>query len=107
MFDKLANIFRIPDLRKRILFTLGMLFVYRLGGHLPTPGIDTAKLESFFTQGSTGGSLLGFVDLFSGGQLRRMTIFALGIMPYITASIILPLFSVVFYTFAPVRRECR
>ena len=50
MFDKLANIFRIPDLRKRILFTLAMLFVYRLGGHLPTPGIDTAKLESFFTR---------------------------------------------------------
>ena len=72
MFDKLANIFRIPDLRKRILFTLGMLFVYRLGGHLPTPGIDTAKLESFFNQGTQGGSLLGFVDLFSGGQLRRM-----------------------------------
>ena len=64
MFEKLANIFRIPDLRKRILFTLAMLFVYRLGGHLPTPGIDTAKLESFFTQSSTSGSLLGFVDLF-------------------------------------------
>ena len=95
MFDKLANIFRIPDLRKRILFTLGLLFVYRLGGHLPTPGIDTAKLEQFFTQGTTGGSLLGFVDLFSGGQLRRMTIFALGIMPYITASIILQLATVV------------
>ena len=60
MFDKLANIFRIPDLRKRILFTLGMLFVYRLGGHLPTPGIDTAKLENFFTQSGTSGSLLGF-----------------------------------------------
>ena len=52
MLDKLANIFRIPDLRKRILFTLGLLFVYRLGGHLPTPGIDTAKLEAYFTQGA-------------------------------------------------------
>ena len=105
MFDKLANIFRIPDLRKRILFTLGMLFVYRLGGHLPTPGIDTAKLEQFFTQGSTSGSLLGFVDLFSGGQLRRMTIFALGIMPYITASIILQLLTVVYEPLAKLQKE--
>src|SRR5246500_7075 len=105
MFDKLANIFRIPDLRKRILFTLGLLFVYRLGGHLPTPGIDTAKLESFFTQGSTSGSLLGFVDLFSGGQLRRLTIFALGIMPYITASIILQLLTVVYEPLAKLQKE--
>jgi len=105
MLEKLANIFRIPDLRKRILFTLGLLFVYRLGGHLPTPGIDTAKLESFFTQGSTSGSLLGFVDLFSGGQLRRMTIFALGIMPYITASIILQLLTVVYEPLAKLQKE--
>jgi preprotein translocase subunit SecY len=105
MFDKLANIFRIPDLRKRILFTLGLLFVYRLGGHLPTPGIDTAKLEQFFTQGTQGGSLLGFVDLFSGGQLRRMTIFALGIMPYITASIILQLLTVVYEPLAKLQKE--
>src|SRR6202051_3003626 len=105
MFDKLANIFRIPDLRKRILFTLAMLFVYRLGGHLPTPGIDTAKLESFFTQSGTSGSLLGFVDLFSGGQLRRMTIFALGIMPYMTASIILQLLTVVYEPLAKLQKE--
>ena len=105
MLDKLANIFRIPDLRKRILFTLGLLFVYRLGGHLPTPGIDTAKLEAYFTQGATGGSLLGFVDLFSGGQLRRMTIFALGIMPYITASIILQLLTVVYEPLAKLQKE--
>ena len=105
MFDKLANIFRIPDLRKRILFTLGLLFVYRLGGHLPTPGIDATKLEQFFTQGSTSGSLLGFVDLFSGGQLRRMTIFALGIMPYITASIILQLLTVVYEPLAKLQKE--
>src|SRR6476469_7246204 len=105
MFEKLANIFRIPDLRKRILFTLGMLFVYRLGGHLPTPGIDTLKLEQFFTQGSTSGSLLGFVDLFSGGQLRKMTIFALGIMPYITSSIILQLLTVVYEPLAKLQKE--
>jgi preprotein translocase subunit SecY len=105
MLEKLANIFRIPDLRKRILFTLGLLFVYRLGGHLPTPGIDTAKLEAYFTQGAGGGSLLGFVDLFSGGQLRRMTIFALGIMPYITASIILQLLTVVYEPLAKLQKE--
>src|SRR5437588_8694878 len=105
MFDKLANIFRIPDLRKRILFTLGMLFVYRLGGHLPTPGIDTLKLENFITQRGMSGSLLGFVDLFSGGQLRRMTIFALGIMPYITASIILQLLTVVYEPLAKLQKE--
>jgi len=103
MFDKLANIFRIPDLRKRILFTLAMLFVYRLGGHLPTPGINTSALEQYF-QGQAGG-LFGFVDLFSGGQLRRMTIFALGIMPYITASIILQLLTVVYEPLAKLQKE--
>ena len=105
MFDKLANIFRIPDLRKRILFTLGCCSCTGWAGILPTPGIDTAKLESFFTQGSTSGSLLGFVDLFSGGQLRRMTIFALGIMPYITASIILQLLTVVYEPLAKLQKE--
>jgi len=103
MFDKLANIFRIPDLRRRILFTLGLLFVYRLGGHIPTPGINTASLEAYF-QGQQGG-LFGFVDLFSGGQLRRMTIFALGIMPYITASIILQLLTVVYEPLAKLQKE--
>ena len=78
MLEKLANVFRIPDLRKRILFTLGLLAVYRLGGHIPTPGVNADKLQQFFEQNK--GSLLGFVDLFSGGQLRRLTIFALGIM---------------------------
>jgi preprotein translocase subunit SecY len=103
MFDKLANIFRIPDLRKRILFTLGLLFVYRVGGHLPTPGVKWEQLEHFFEQNR--GSFLGFVDLFSGGQLRRMTIFALGIMPYITASIILQLLTVVYEPLAKLQKE--
>ena len=76
-----------------------------LADTLPTPGIDTLKLEQFFTQGSTSGSLLGFVDLFSGGQLRRMTIFALGIMPYITASIILQLLTVVYEPLAKLQKE--
>src|ERR1700676_2983868 len=103
MFEKLANIFRIPDLRKRVLFTLAMLAVYRLGGHLPTPGVNFLKLEDFFNQNR--GSLLGFVDLFSGGNLRRMTIFALGIMPYITASIILQLLTVVYEPLAKLQKE--
>jgi preprotein translocase subunit SecY len=103
MFEKLANIFRIPDLRKRVLFTLAMLAVYRLGGHLPTPGVNFLKLEAAFNQNA--GSLLGFVDLFSGGNLRRMTIFALGIMPYITASIILQLLTVVYEPLAKLQKE--
>jgi preprotein translocase subunit SecY len=103
MFDKLANIFRIPDLRKRVLFTLAMLAVYRLGGHIPTPGINADLLQQFFEQNR--GSFLGFVDLFSGGQLRRLTIFALGIMPYITSSIILQLLTVVYEPLARLQKE--
>src|ERR1700751_137917 len=103
MLEKLANVFRVPDLRKRILFTLGLLFVYRLGGHIPTPGINADKLAQFFDQNR--GSFLGFIDLFSGGQLRRLTIFALGIMPYITASIILQLMTVVYEPLAKLQKE--
>src|SRR5271167_3905921 len=103
IWGKMANIFRIPDLRKRVLFTLAMLAVYRLGGHLPTPGVNFLKLEDAFNR--SGGSLLGFVDLFSGGSLRKMTIFALGIMPYITASIILQLLTVVYEPLAKLQKE--
>jgi preprotein translocase subunit SecY len=103
MFEKLANVFRIPDLRKRVLFTLGLLAVYRLGGHIPTPGINGDLLQQFFQQNQ--GTMLGFVDLFSGGQLRRLTIFALGIMPYITASIILQLLTVVYEPLARLQKE--
>jgi len=102
-FDTIANMFRIPDLRKRILFTLGLLAVYRLGGHIPTPGIDANRLAEFFQQNS--GSLFGFIDLFSGGMFRRLTIFALGIMPYITASIILQLLQVVVPTLEKLQKE--
>src|SRR5438477_1191701 len=90
----LANLFRIEDLRKRVLFTLALLAVYRIGAHLPTPGINSAVLDQLFSQAA--GSALGIFDLFSGGNLRRPTIFALGIMPYITSSIILQLMTVVF-----------
>src|ERR1700723_3756982 len=93
-FEAFANMFRIPDLRKRILFTLAILAVYRLGAFLPTPGINTDVLAQFFNQNQ--GSVLGVIDLFSGGNSRRLTIFALGIMPYITASIILQLMVVVW-----------
>jgi preprotein translocase subunit SecY len=103
MFEKLANMFRIPDLRKRILFTLAMLAVYRLGNHIPTPGINADKLQQFFDQNR--GSFLGLVDMFSGGNLRRLTIFALGIMPYITASIILQLLTVVYEPLAKLQKE--
>src|SRR5499427_4223351 len=89
-----ANLFRIEDLRNRLFFTLGLLAVYRIGAHIPTPGINTAVLEEIFKQ--SAGSVLGIFDLFSGGNFRRLTIFALGIMPYITASIILQLMTVVF-----------
>src|SRR5437667_3546734 len=88
------NMFRIEDLRNRVLFTLALLAVYRIGAHIPTPGINTVVLGQLFDQ--SAGSVLGIFDLFSGGNFRRLTIFALGIMPYITSSIILQLMTVVF-----------
>jgi len=94
VIEAVQNIFNIPDLRKRIFFMLALLGVYRIGAHIPTPGIDSAALANFFSQAS--GTLLGFLDLFTGGNFRRLTIFALGIMPYITASIILQLLTVVW-----------
>jgi preprotein translocase subunit SecY len=92
--EAIRNIFVTPDLRNRVLFTLAMLAVYRLGAFIPTPGINTDLLGQLFEQSK--GSVLGLIDLFSGGNLRRLTIFALGIMPYITASIILQLLVVVW-----------
>src|SRR5580698_4022718 len=103
MFEKFANIFRIPDLRRRVLFTLGILAVYRLGAHITTPGVNVQALEAFFN--NQAGSSLGLVDLFSGGNLRRLTIFALGIMPYITASIIFQLLTVVYEPLAKLQKE--
>ena len=93
MFESLKSITEIPDLRKRILFTLLMLAVYRLGSFIPTPGINADVFEQAFAQ--LAGSLFGLLAMFSGGSLRRLTVFALGIMPYITASIILQLLTVV------------
>jgi preprotein translocase subunit SecY len=93
-FEAVKNMFRIEDLRNRVLFTLALLAVYRIGAHIPTPGINVAELTRIFE--SAAGSALGLFDLFSGGNFRQLTIFALGIMPYITASIILQLMQVVF-----------
>jgi preprotein translocase subunit SecY len=103
MLEKFLNIFRIPDLRKRVLFTLGILAIYRLGAFIPTPGVNTHMLEQMFDQQS--GSALGLMNLFGGGNLRRMTIFALGIMPYITASIIFQLLTVVYEPLARIQKE--
>jgi len=103
MFENFLNIFRIPDLRKRVLFTLGLLGVYRLGAQLPTPGVNSKLLDLFFK--TQGGSALGLLDMFSCGNLRRFTIFALGIMPYITASIIFQLLTVVYEPLARLQKE--
>jgi preprotein translocase subunit SecY len=94
LLETLRNIFAIEDLRKRVLFTFALLAVYRLGSHIPTPGVDPKALAEFFT--AMSGSVFGFLDLFSGGALRRLSVFALGIMPYISASIILQLLTVVW-----------
>jgi preprotein translocase subunit SecY len=94
LFEAFGNIFRTADLRNRVLFTLAILAVYRVGAYIPTPGINSALLQQLFEQ--QRGTVLGIVDLFSGGNFRRLTIFALGIMPYITASIILQLMVVVW-----------
>lgn len=91
--SSIQNIFSIPDLRKRVLFMLGLLAVYRVGAFIPTPGINHEALEQLFQAQS--GTIFGFLDIFTGGALRRFSIFALGIMPYITASIILQLATVV------------
>ncbi len=102
-FEAVANVFRVPDLRKRLLFALGLLAVYRLGGHIPIPGINALRFEDFVRQNQ--GGFLGFIDLFSGGMFRRLTIFALGIMPYITSSIILQLLTVVVPTLEKLQKE--
>jgi len=91
LFEKFSNLLKIPDLRKRIYFTLAMIVIVRLGSHLPLPGVDKGALANLFAQGG----ILGFMDLFAGGALSRFSIFALGIMPYISASIIINLLTAV------------
>src|SRR5687767_3244767 len=92
--DSVKNIFSVPDLRKRVLFTLGLLAVYRVGSHITTPGISKEALQILADQAKN--TMFGLYDMFSGQNLSRVTIFALGIMPYISASIILQLLTVVW-----------
>ncbi len=109
MIKALANCFRIPDLRKRLLITLSLIIVYRIGCYIPTPGIETAALAEFFNRISktTGGALFGIMNMFSGGAMERLTIFALGIMPYISSSIILQLLTAVIPALERLSKEGR
>ena len=103
MFETFKNIFKIPELRKKIFFTLGILIVYRLGGHVPTPGVDPIALGEFFKDSQN--TLFGLYDMFAGGAFKKVTVFALGIMPYISASIIIQLLGTVFPYFHKLQRE--
>src|SRR3989338_429797 len=107
MLEAFVNILKIPDLRKKIVFTFGLVAVYRIGTYIPTPGIDGVKLAQFFAnlaQGQ-GGALFGIMNMFSGGAISRLTIFALGIMPYISASIILQLLTAVIPALEKLAKE--
>ncbi len=103
IISSFQNIFKIPELKSRVIFTLALLAVYRIGAHIPTPGINGEALSRFLTE--KGGALMGFFDMFSGGALSRVTIFALGIMPYISASIILQLLTVVIPAIGKLAKE--
>jgi len=103
MIEHIKNILQVPELRRRIFFTGLLLVVYRVGAHIPTPGVDATALAAFFAQ--AGGTLFGLADLFSGGALRRLSIFALGIMPYISASIIFQLLAVVIPQLEKLQKE--
>src|SRR5437899_4560306 len=103
MLSWLANAWRVPELRRRLLFTAAVLAAYRLGSWMPAPGVDSARINDFFN--GKGGSLLGLLNLFSGSALSRFSIFALGIMPYVTASIILQLLTVVIPTLEQLQKE--
>ncbi|RLB71707.1 MAG: preprotein translocase subunit SecY, partial [Deltaproteobacteria bacterium] len=103
MLKGIENIGSIPELQRKIGWTLFLLFIYRIGIHVPTPGIDGQALASFFNQAK--GTLLGMFDMFAGGGLRRLSVFSLGIMPYISASIILELLAMVVPTLERLKKE--
>jgi preprotein translocase subunit SecY len=103
MISGFANIFRIPELKRRVFFSLGLLIVYRIGVQVPVPGVDSSALASIFA--ATKGTLLGLVDMFSGGALERLSVFALGIMPYISSSIILQLLTTVVPHLEQLKKE--
>lgn len=101
MLDSFRDAFKLPDLKRRILFTIGALFVFRLGAHIPTPGIDAAAMAGLFQEGG----ILSFFDLFAGGALRRFSVFALGVAPYINASIVIQLLTVVIPALERLQKE--
>src|SRR3954452_421070 len=101
----LLNVFRVPELRRRLAFTAFILALYRVGSYLPAPGVDTSALKTFFGGGAGGNSLFGLLNIFSGGALSNLSLFALGIMPYITASIILQLMTVVVPSLEKLQKE--
>ncbi len=105
MFSWLANAWRVPELRRRVLFTFMILGLYRLGSWMPAPGVDSKSIQDFFGSGGRGSSILGLLNLFSGSALSRFSIFALGIMPYVTASIILQLLTVVLPKLEELQKE--
>ncbi|SEO12615.1 preprotein translocase subunit SecY, partial [Actinacidiphila rubida] len=105
MLTAFARAFRTPDLRKKLLFTLSIVVVYRLGAHVPVPGIDYTVVNECIKDTKGNNSLFGLVNMFSGGALLQLTIFALGIMPYITASIILQLLTVVIPRLEALKKE--
>lgn len=104
MIQTFQNIFKVPELRRRVLFTLGILVVYRIGGHVPSPGIDSTALTELFRTGA-GGTLFGLYDLFAGGSFLKATVFALGIMPYISSSIIMQLLGAVIPYLQKLQKE--
>src|ERR687887_1171217 len=105
MFSWLANAWRVPELRRRVLFTGLVLALYRLGSWMPAPGVNSDAIQSYFNGGGRGGTILGLLNVFSGSALARFSIFALGIMPYVTASIILQLLTVVVPKLEALQKE--
>src|SRR2546422_8659075 len=103
MFSWLANAWRVPELRRRVLFTFAILACYRLGSWIPAPGVDSQTIQDYFN--GRGGTILGLLSVFSGGALSRFALFALGIMPYVTASIILQLMTVVVPKLEQLQKE--
>src|SRR6187455_637522 len=103
MFSWLANAWRVPELRTRVIFTAAMLAAYRLGSWIPAPGVDSQTIQDYFS--GRGGTILGLLNLFSGGALSQFSLFALGIMPYVTASIILQLMTVVIPRLSELQKE--
>src|SRR3990167_3900618 len=106
MISAFANCFKIPELKKKILFTLGIMVVYRVGCYLPTPGVNGAVLNAYFQKlTSDSGSIFGIMNMFSGGAAEKMTIFALGIMPYISSSIIMQLLTAIIPALEKIAKE--